>query len=428
MSLLIPVKCGEEEAQAVIDTAAQATLVNQDFFLRLPGSKETLDKGKVIMLKGLADVPVEATRIPRFSFQLGNSKFTWDVFVTSMTDQFILGLDFLNHHGGQVDLRTNTVTINGEDLGAQLKKGPEGDVKVSRVFLTKRTVVPPNSIVHAMVKFDKTADTSLEYYLESTKKNKGLLISHALVTAPKTPIRILNDSNMFVTLRKRHQVAVATEVELALDGTVDVQRITTGSPDVKTGSMTVCPEIGETTAPAVSSGSLIDCPTSPNNSGHQITKSSGTLPNKLEDLYKRSISCLNTEQAAELRDLLIEFEDVFAAHDLDLGCFTGVKHSINTRDAPPFRQKMRHTPLGFEKEEEGHLQKMLDLGIIVPSSSEWASAPVLVRKKDGSVRYCIDFRQLNSLTVKDAFPLPLIEDCLDSLAGTTYFSTLDMAS
>lgn len=71
---------------------------------------------------------------------------------------------------------------------------------------------------------------------------------------------------------------------------------------------------------------------------------------------------------------------------------------------------------------------MLDAGVIQPSSSDWASAPVLVRKKDGSMRSCIDYRALNKKTVKDCYPLPIIEDCLDTLQGTEYFATLDMAS
>ena len=89
---------------------------------------------------------------------------------------------------------------------------------------------------------------------------------------------------------------------------------------------------------------------------------------------------------------------------------------------------MRWTPLGFEKEEEENLKLMLDIGVITESSSDWASAPVLVRKKDGTLRYCVDYRGLNSKTVKDSFSLPSISQCLDQLCGNTYFSTLDMAS
>ena len=68
-------------------------------------------------------------------------------------------------------------------------------------------------------------------------------------------------------------------------------------------------------------------------------------------------------------------------------------------------------------EEEKYLKKMLDSGVIIPSNSEWASPSVLIRKKDGTVRWCIDFRAVNAITRKDAFPLPLIEECRDLLEG-----------
>jgi len=71
---------------------------------------------------------------------------------------------------------------------------------------------------------------------------------------------------------------------------------------------------------------------------------------------------------------------------------------------------------------------MLQKGVIQPSISEWASLPVLVRKKDGNLRYCIDYRALNKVTVKDAFPLPRIENCIDSLPGNQFMSTLDMTA
>lgn len=119
---------------------------------------------------------------------------------------------------------------------------------------------------------------------------------------------------------------------------------------------------------------------------------------------------------------------MFAKHDLDLGCLSAIKHRIDTKDANPVKHKMRRTPLGFQHQEEEHLKKMLDAGIIQPSNSELASAPVLVKKKDENGRWCIDCRNLNSVTVNDSFPLPIIEDCLDTLQGTKFFSTLDMAS
>ena len=71
---------------------------------------------------------------------------------------------------------------------------------------------------------------------------------------------------------------------------------------------------------------------------------------------------------------------------------------------------------------------MMDAGVIQESMSEWASAPVLIRKRDGSVRWCIDYRALNNVTIKDTFPLPLVEGCLDTLSGNIWFSKLDANS
>lgn len=85
---------------------------------------------------------------------------------------------------------------------------------------------------------------------------------------------------------------------------------------------------------------------------------------------------------------MIVFQDVFAKDEFDLGNFTAIEHSIDTGDNKPVKQRMRSTPVGFERKEEAHLQKMLDAGVIKPSISEWASAPVLVSKRDEGVRWC----------------------------------------
>ena len=153
-----------------------------------------------------------------------------------------------------------------------------------------------------------------------------------------------------------------------------------------------------------------------------------TVPDHLKELLNKSKVHLDIKQSIELAKLLIYFKDTFAKDDLDLGHFTKIKHHIDTGDATPIKEKMRRTPLGFEKEEEKHLKELLEKKVIQPSSSAWAAAPVLVRKKDGKLRYCIDYRKLNAVTKKDAFPLPRIEACLDTLKGSKFMSCLDMAA
>jgi hypothetical protein len=102
--------------------------------------------------------------------------------------------------------------------------------------------------------------------------------------------------------------------------------------------------------------------------------------------------------------------------------------SIDTGDSQPVKQPPRRMPFVVRGEVAKQLRDMQQTGVIQPSSSPWSSPVVMVRKKDGSHRLCVDYRQLNALTKTDAFPLPQIDDLLDQLGGAKYFSTLDLAS
>ena len=141
------------------------------------------------------------------------------------------------------------------------------------------------------------------------------------------------------------------------------------------------------------------------------------LPQHLLDLHERSSLHLDNEQSIILGKTLSEFSDVFSVNDLDLGCFKEITHSIDTGNHPPTKTGLRRVPFKFQAEEEEHLKKMLDIGVIEPSTSDWSAAPVLVRKKDGGLRWCIDYRELNAKTTKVVSTLPLIADCLDTLGG-----------
>ena len=87
----------------------------------------------------------------------------------------------------------------------------------------------------------------------------------------------------------------------------------------------------------------------------------------------------------------------------------------------------RYSP--FHKTEiERQVTELLTAGLIVPSASPFASPVLLVQKKDGSWRFCIDYRRLNSMTIKNRFPMPLVDEILDELAGTQFFTSLDMTA
>ena len=136
---------------------------------------------------------------------------------------------------------------------------------------------------------------------------------------------------------------------------------------------------------------------------------------------------LSPLQQQQLNELFREFSDVFSQGEDDLGNTLLLEHAIETH-GPPLRQSYWRQNPAVRREEMAQVQQMLSSNVIRPSKSPWASPVVMVRKKDGSLRFCVDFRQLNAATVKDAHPLPRIDDLLDALHGAKWFSTLDLKS
>lgn len=137
---------------------------------------------------------------------------------------------------------------------------------------------------------------------------------------------------------------------------------------------------------------------------------------------------ITTREQQRCRELITEFSDIFSKGDTDVGTTDRVKHRIDLEDTTPFKQRYRRIPPSVIEEVRTHLQELLASGVIRPSHSPFSSNVVLVRKHDGALRLCVDYRQLNSRTIKDNYALPRIDDILDSLSGNKYFTVLDMKS
>ena len=129
-----------------------------------------------------------------------------------------------------------------------------------------------------------------------------------------------------------------------------------------------------------------------------------------------------------LSSLLDKWKEVFSLHDMDFGHTNAVTHDINLNDETPVKLRHRRLPPSMYEEVRDNIQEMLHAGHIRPSNSPWSFPVVLVRKKDNSLRFCVDYRILNSRTIRDAFPLPRIEETIDALSGARYFSSLDLRS
>jgi hypothetical protein len=169
--------------------------------------------------------------------------------------------------------------------------------------------------------------------------------------------------------------------------------------------------------------------------GADFLKANGMVVNIAQELlsWDSGEMRLLIEAAAptinKLSVLLEKYADVFVnGPDDPLGRTNDAEHSIDTGDSRPVKQRPYRIPVHLNKVVNNQVDEMLARGLIRPSDSPWSSPIVMAPKKDGDYRFCVDFRRLNAVTRKDAFPMPRVDEILDKLGGARFFSTLDLAS
>ena len=154
------------------------------------------------------------------------------------------------------------------------------------------------------------------------------------------------------------------------------------------------------------------------------TKATTPVPEFVEELVSRVDDVVPESMVCGLHSLLTEYQDVFSQSEYDLGLTDVVMHNIETNDARPVRQQLRRYPPAHLEAIPKHVDNRLQQGVIEPAASPWASNIVLVKKKDNSYRCCIDYRGLNNVTVKDRYPLPRVDSCVEDC----WYSTIDLRS
>src|SRR5215204_3378126 len=150
--------------------------------------------------------------------------------------------------------------------------------------------------------------------------------------------------------------------------------------------------------------------------------------NMEKEKEKYEIKGLTLEQQEQLDGLIKEYENIFVKDKSELGRTNIIKHSIDTGEEKPIKQRPYRMSQKHKEINKEEIVKMLQKEVIRKSKSSWSSPVTFVPKKNGEVRYCIDYRKLNQVTKKDNHPLPRIDDILDQMQGSQWFSTIDLAS
>ena len=303
--------------------------------------------------------------------------------VHGLTVEELLGADFLDKHKAVVDFVHHRLTLgsNGDNIPVQ-DPGQEAG-KVLTVAMDSTTEVPGWSVQLVTECLEGPCASSgglIEPYSERGTP-KHIMLGHCLSTVHggKVTMEVTNTSPGPITLFQGTRVAHYTPLDA-------VHVVDTAQPIL----------LQPTSSPADVDVDLSHSP-------------------------------LSIHQKDKLKALLTRFSNVFSCAGEPLGQTTVVKHDIEVTGFP-IRQRTCRLPVALKEVVHQEVQGMLSSGVIRPSSSPWNSPLVLIKKKDGTWRFCIDFRKVNAITHRDAYPLPRIDETLDSLAHASVFTTLDLAS
>ena len=267
----------------------------------------------------------------------------------------------------------------------------------ARVHEPGRTVVSANTLTYITVRGRKDVQAEFE---PSQTLPSGLVIPHGFTDQYVFTVPILNLSSKDIELKSNTRIGLLRPATPQKNVTVSSE----GSELIISAEDVVSPV-----------GSPTGVPSAEDKFEDTIGELSRDFPGTKEELQK-------------FQNLLTQYRHIFSTSDTDLGCVNIVKHTIPTTDDVPIQLPYRRVPPALLAELKDHINLLLKQGIIRESQSSYASPIVLVRKPDGRLRMCCDFRKLNQKTIRDAHPLPRIQESLDSIRGSKYFSSLDLKS
>jgi len=377
----------------LIDTGATVTMIAKGVYERMaPEDRPWLYEvtGNVLCADGK---PLEVVGKGNLPCHSGEKCQEHCVIVAKigLTVEGVLGLDFLEEVGSEIDFVNHSLKIGDAVLSYEVIKSIS--MECARVVLSETMTIPARHEMNVPCKLQTVGNghsygsTGIVEPEERFVENKQLLVGKVLISATSDnviPLRVMN---------------VTDETKVVHAGTIMGRYIPVDDDDVDD----------------VSGESLAQVKTI-------------QMPEHLKKLSQETKKGLTSAQRKKVDQLLRTFSGLFANSKDDLGRTNQIRHKINTGDERPVKQPLRRIPIHSRDEIEDHVESMLTQGIIEPSLSPWASPIVLVRKKDGTTRFCVDYRAVNQLTVKDAYPLPRIDDSLDRLSGVSWFSTLDLMS
>ena len=385
----------KQSTKMLVDTGAAVTVISDAYYHDILRSVYQLKRNtRLDSVKTANGNSVPVTGFVSFPVLIGQSEYSCDAsIVPGLAYNIVLGRDFLHKFSAIIDVRGQTVKFAPDNIVSFVNKDLPPHASEVRVAQTVIVDASSESVIPAYL--TTPPSENIIGLIEAVPKlsDRYHLFAASSVSSPgedgRVSFRLLNPTEQPVLLHKG--TTIGQFVENNSDATI----------------ISLEPE------PSVSCK-----PTRPTEPKEQFLSRFASFPSKALSAFENKC----------LAELLEAYADIFASSSLDLGRTNIVQHSIDTGEARPIKQPPYRVSQTQRAEIETHIANMLKQGIIDVSSSPWSSPVVLVKKKDGTTRFCVDYRKLNAVTRKDSYPLPRIDDILDSLSGSKYFTTLDLQS
>ena len=386
------------EINCLLDTGSTSTIMHPKKFMSIPETVRptvTEVSGGLRMANGNI---VNASGTVTLPFEIQGQTFRQRVIIADVEAPVVLGYDFLLQHQCTIDIGRTELKIGDLTIKCTLESQLPS---IFRITVAENVLVPPTSEMVVPCKVDGGAPHFSNAILEAANSklaDRGIFVAKSLVDpcTGNVPLRLINISSEPQQLYKHTHAATCQPVQV-VEGEIDH------------------------TEPPTVSGKV-------NKVSHDTDGNTAPLPEHLFGLFDSFKGKLTPEQELRAKELLQKHKKVFSSSKFDLGASDIVEHRIHTGEATPIKQAPRRVPLTMKGEVDKEIKQLLDHGLIEKSKSSWSSPIVLVRKPDNSLRVCVDYRKLNSVTIRDSYPLPDINTSLDSLQGSKWFSTLDLTS
>ena len=325
---------------AVVDTAVQVTLINRRLSQEL-GCEDPVER--VQLRNAQIDSWMDGGIVQHLGFQLGGQKYFWDVVKADIGDYFIIGIDFLKLVKCKIDLEGIILELgNGDRVQAMMKKNEDGqEIHVSWVLLQQKTSVPSKSM--KFVKASLENPTDAPFVLEPGESTSVFVVPVPIEGKGPMKVCVVNLGEDIESLQRKQEVATAIQVDAIVEPAESGEAMEEMVVyEVKTVQVEWSKEV------KVESGQE-----------QGFVETDTELPEHMCGLFEECRQRLIGGHARLVRELLIQFADVFATHDLDIGWFTVFAHRIKTGAAFPLLKSIKRAPLGFDQEERKTLKAML---------------------------------------------------------------------